>query len=254
MRGTLVSSKYDGGTRGIIPAYAGNTRGAFRPPVAVWDHPRVCGEHISRRGLRRTRRGSSPRMRGTLDFHPEGKLVTGIIPAYAGNTENASQYSPVAWDHPRVCGEHVCDVCHEVGVKGSSPRMRGTPCGCVVCFPAPGIIPAYAGNTGCTPSAAPATSDHPRVCGEHPYAFGNGDRFTGSSPRMRGTPRLRGRGVGLCGIIPAYAGNTGEKTGDHVAHRDHPRVCGEHTYESTASDIMKGSSPRMRGTHRTVRS
>ena len=45
-------------------------------------------------------------MRGTpyaIDFIHE---ITGIIPAYAGNTN--VYYKPKKWDrdHPRVCGEH----------------------------------------------------------------------------------------------------------------------------------------------------
>ena len=72
--------------------------------------------------------------------------------------------------------------------------------------------------------------------------------------RLKSSPRMRGTLCGLCtrhrrvGIIPAYAGNTTSCPRYPCRCRDHPRVCGEHTYESTAPDIMKGSSPRMRGT------
>ena len=33
--------------------------------------------------------------------------MDGIIPAYAGSTYQTRTTHPVAWDHPRVCGEHL---------------------------------------------------------------------------------------------------------------------------------------------------
>ena len=52
------------------------------------------------------------------------------------------------------------------------------------------------------------------------------------------------------GIIPAHAGNTLAFLFEDVYDGDHPRACGEHAaiVESAVKD--KGSSPRMRGTHK----
>ena len=50
----------------------------------------------------------------------------------------------------------------------------------------------------------------------------------GSSPRMRGTPPCANAYENLCGIIPAYAGNTSYRTCRCKSRMDHPRVCGEH--------------------------
>ena len=47
MRGTLTQCVVGYDFLGIIPAYAGNTRLARWPVQAVWDHPRVCGEHVT---------------------------------------------------------------------------------------------------------------------------------------------------------------------------------------------------------------
>ena len=106
MRGTRHHSGRRAADRGIIPAYAGNTCRAFRPPVAVWDHPRVCGEHFLRSEMRKTFPGSSPRMRGTLQVTQVEREAVGIIPAYAGNTRPCRTLRRWSWDHPRVCGEH----------------------------------------------------------------------------------------------------------------------------------------------------
>ena len=90
-----------------------------------------------------------------------------IIPAYAGSTSGRAQHKTIAWDHPRVCGEHPT-LDEFIGLcRGSSPRMRGARnefVGVVLEF---GIIPAYAGSTAADLCCASCSRDHPRVCGEH---------------------------------------------------------------------------------------
>ena len=73
----------------------------------------------------------------------------------------------------------------------------------------------------------------------------------GSSPRMRGTLGFARFHAFDAGIIPAYAGNTYSTVNVHVAEWDHPRVCGEHHDTMIARITPLGSSPRMRGTHRS---
>ena len=91
--------------------------------------------------------------------------------------------------------------------------------------------------------------DHPRVCGEHRGMDTRRETRPGSSPRMRGTPALKSRWNPSLGIIPAYAGNTSSGHVLDLTYRDHPRVCGEHLSTVKANESVKGSSPRMRGTH-----
>ena len=66
---------------------------------------------------------------------------------------------------------------------------------------------------------------------------------------MRGTRGILSRGSPTHGIIPAYAGNTLLELLVRVSDADHPRVCGEHSGGLTAFLRLRGSSPRMRGTH-----
>ena len=156
----------------------------------------------------------------------------------------------IRWrDHPRVCGEHLACVVTLLLAAGSSPRMRGTRMRSSVRGIQIGIIPAYAGNTASCSSSTHCSRDHPRVCGEHSADPWMLSEATGSSPRMRGTQVRRGVRLGRRGIIPAYAGNT--TTGAPAAGtcRDHPRVCGEHWRCRTGMLNVRGSSPRMRGTH-----
>ena len=73
----------------IIPAYAGNTFSGAQYRNGLGDHPRVCGEHTVFALTQMPSAGSSPRMRGTLNYRKyrlNQRSDVGIIPAYAGNT------------------------------------------------------------------------------------------------------------------------------------------------------------------------
>ena len=152
----------------------------------------------------------------------------GIIPAYAGNTAAYAARIFPAWDHPRVCGEHVNANTTQLNIQGSSPRMRGTHSANSLRNPWSGIIPAYAGNTSHQHAERRSAWDHPRVCGEHHGSGLYSGCAAGSSPRMRGTHRRGTRSETAQGIIPAYAGNTSQCAALRALLRDHPRVCGEH--------------------------
>ena len=70
----------------------------------------------------------------------------------------------------------------------------------------------------------------------------------GSSPRVRGT-RFPARSSGRRRrFIPACAGNTPRRFAGVCGGSVHPRVCGEHYSICPLSDIVVGSSPRVRGT------
>ena len=152
--------------------------------------------------------GSSPRMRGTHQVRRRRCHLTGIIPAYAGNTGGMVLSPIVEGDHPRVCGEHTYPYALGDGDQGSSPRMRGTLESSGPAAETAGIIPAYAGNTRSALRRSTADWDHPRVCGEHGALDRLDERVLGSSPRMRGTLAVAGTSTRVIGIIPAYAGNT----------------------------------------------
>ena len=72
--------------QGLIPAWAGKTRGQRRSPLTARAHPRVGGENSD--GLTPTlaRTGSSPRGRGKPDGLQAAKPVERLIPAWAGKT------------------------------------------------------------------------------------------------------------------------------------------------------------------------
>ena len=248
MRGTRLMTSCIMLAPGIIPAHAGNTNTETVREDARRDHPRACGEHSVCVVVTSGDTGSSPRMRGTLGPVKADANSLGIIPAHAGNTLWRVLRGVSVGDHPRACGEHW--ACAWVAFRswGSSPRMRGTPhskLGNPVNF---GIIPAHAGNTHGHIIGGVNRGDHPRACGEHAGISLHDQGATGSSPRMRGTPRRPHRRFAHDGIIPAHAGNTCGGLRCTMSTRDHPRACGEHFNQLYLSAQKKGSSPRMRGT------
>ena len=130
--------------------------------------------------------------------------------------------------------------------------MRGTHGSKVTLWAALGLIPTYAGNTDIRLGLDIADGAHPHVCGEHTPQLISTPLDSGSSPRMRGT---QGRDEVVAerhGLIPTYAGNTTRSPS--AAHQSwaHPHVCGEHSLARVRDSRVRGSSPRMRGTHLTI--
>ena len=114
------------------------------------------------------------------------------------------------------------------------------------------FIPACAGNTAVTRSAAMPVAVHPRVCGEHIASGIVTDHLTGSSPRVRGTLNSTVYGAKQRRFIPACAGNTRWWLIPVSSVTVHPRVCGEHLKNIRVINDPDGSSPRVRGTLRHV--
>ena len=112
-------------TGGIIPACAGSTVGMSDWCRFHWDHPRMCGEHPPRRPRLSHDSGSSPHVRGALDYPGPVNGNVGIIPACAGSTNELVELVVLKGDHPRMCGEHLRNNDNPVDGRGSSPHVRG---------------------------------------------------------------------------------------------------------------------------------
>ena len=173
---------------GLIPARAGKTRHSGASRIVVWAHPCACGENRPRCGARSQRGGSSLRVRGK-QLHAAGRGVGGrLIPARAGKTPAAEHPVSHRTAHPRACGEniHSNPLLHRH--LGSSPRVRGK-LPRLQSYPAIArLIPARAGKTRPGPAREPASSAHPRACGENSHIFPPHTSSRGSSPRVRGKP------------------------------------------------------------------
>ena len=113
------------------------------------------------------------------------------------------------------------------------------------------FIPAHAGNSGHTAAQRPLASVHPRACGELKDSQFGRYVSSGSSPRMRGTRCIPIRGRLHIRFIPAHAGNSSTVRMARRTNSVHPRACGELGFPAVVRAVNNGSSPRMRGTHKS---
>ena len=196
-----------------ISEIAPHTRGA-RPRrirrARPWrDHPRIRGEHDVAERV--------------------GRIVHGIIPAYAGSTAEAEAQQDEEWgSSPAFAGSTPSVVSDMRRMAGSSPHSLGAPTA--------------------RSRARVTRGDHPRIRGEH---------------ADRGRPAQH-----RAGIIPACAGSTiwlplttvpkpGSSPHTRGAHngaldlapcgRDHPRIRGEHTMALLTSPHVAGIIPAYAG-------
>ena len=105
-RGTPMFGKHQSTEFRITPAYAGNTISFTKYHHQDQDHPRLRGEHLSDVKKQSSTMGSPPPTRGTLCSVGSLFSLSGITPAYAGNTIFKTFISYRDKDHPRLRGEH----------------------------------------------------------------------------------------------------------------------------------------------------
>ena len=232
---------------GIIPAYAGSTHCRCQFPASHRDHPRIRGEHRKYQQDKAWRSGSSPHTRGARRRRRTIGTFRRIIPAYAGSTTQQQTVRLDIPDHPRIRGEHQHDVETSSSHTGSSPHTRGALPSVEAGAADLGIIPAYAGSTSRAPASCRRSWDHPRIRGEHVWAFLASVLMLGSSPHTRGARVENRPGLRRGRIIPAYAGSTVSAGRGRVGASDHPRIRGEHDPEAPLARIDAGSSPHTRG-------
>ena len=130
---------------------------------------------------------------------------------------------------------------------GSPPRVRGAGHGGAENVGHAGITPACAGSRSPSPSGASRAPGHPRVCGEQSAISAPQATHWGSPPRVRGAVPLMGALGTMRRITPACAGSSPPKSVTVLSSTDHPRVCGEQREYMSASQLKRGSPPRVRG-------
>ena len=187
-RGARVGRNGGRPKNGIIPAYAGSTRGSKRGEAEEWDHPRIRGEHLLTCRLILELAGSSPHTRGA-------------------RRRRANPTSGMR-DHPRIRGEHRLAELREGPRGGSSPHTRGARMDELINGLTGRIIPAYAGSTVDRRHCCSGTWDHPRIRGEHILVTSLQCLLYGSSPHTRGALVAYHQSPKRARIIPAYAGST----------------------------------------------
>ena len=167
-------------------------------------------------------------MRGILSDMFNLILTVRFNPAYAGNISVWTNHLLMLWVQPRVCGEYYYIYHNICTVPGSTPRMRGISCLCMILIASMRFNPAYAGNIIATFPVSRSNKVQPRVCGEY-SEIGMLKRYhTGSTPRMRGISLMTIYLNLYLGFNPAYAGNINAKVQRQIWRKVQPRVCGEY--------------------------
>ncbi len=109
------------------PACAGN---AWRPLAAIKSsavQPRVCGERLRKLIRICLPCGSAPRVRGTRHARINKINSERFSPACAGNASRRPGDADQRAVQPRVCGERPASRALLSTMRGSAPRVRGTP-------------------------------------------------------------------------------------------------------------------------------
>ncbi|EEI78899.1 hypothetical protein HMPREF0308_0801 [Corynebacterium striatum ATCC 6940] len=117
------------------------------------------------------------------------------------------------WAHPRLRGADSATTTAAPIVGGSSPLTRGGRIQRLKHARTRRLIPAYAGRTSFLLSPSPAEEAHPRLRGADTQKLYTQLRRAGSSPLTRGGRSRRTPPDLPMGLIPAYAGRTGEDGG-----------------------------------------
>ena len=140
---------------GLIPAWAGKTHPIGYQALGTRAHPRVGGENKKVPLGASGQAGSSPRGRGKHMSSAPARVLSRLIPAWAGKTYDGLIPALRSGAHPRVGGENE-RVCHlRVRQQGSSPRGRGKRSRRDVERGDRGLIPAWAGKTPARPWRPP---------------------------------------------------------------------------------------------------
>ncbi len=166
MRGKEFRPSEDVFTTRITPAYAGKSEKARNCVIFTGDHPRLCGEKLTKWEAQQKRTGSPPPMRGKVQSITQPSKLFRITPAYAGKRHDISTIFAACRDHPRLCGEKGKISGSLSTPAGSPPPMRGKALDKDLSIPKDRITPAYAGKRFLSGMLRRLIRDHPRLCGE----------------------------------------------------------------------------------------
>ena len=207
----------------------------------------MCGGTAARFPSARLPPGLSPRVRGNRCRLSRPTYPRRSIPACAGEPRRPGIIAFTEKVYPRVCGGTTPRPTTVYSDSGLSPRVRGNPARGSPDNAAARSIPACAGEPENLAMTQASKGVYPRVCGGTTRCDGRGADDEGLSPRVRGNRRRRRVAEAPKRSIPACAGEPGEYVDRRRGVGVYPRVCGGTIPGETASRIVNGLSPRVRG-------
>ena len=175
------------------------------------------------------------------------RLLSGSIPAGAGEPRRATSSGAKRTVYPRGCGGTTTSSSAASSTKGLSPRVRGNPQTVPAAAHAAGSIPAGAGEPWRPWARARRSWVYPRGCGGTSYCRSLVDWDKGLSPRVRGNPVTKKRKIRITRSIPAGAGEPIRRSDGGRVALVYPRGCGGTSGRASRSWTRRGLSPRVRG-------
>ena len=206
-------------------------------------------------------------MRGSLLVLAARHDAVGSIPTCAGQPQFLDTYKSVQKVYPHVCGEplsdriiielggvypHVCGAASPYGApnrngQGLSPRVRGSPHWLCADFRPYRSIPTCAGQPNVTSGGGGAGGVYPHVCGAAYTEIRERMMLVGLSPRVRGSRLRHWSGLRMRWSIPTCAGQPHSWRLLLAYPTVYPHVCGAARGRPYAIKLVKGLSPRVRG-------
>ena len=191
---------------GSIPARAGEPATSIRGRSVTRVYPRTCGGTSSCPVRDLHARGLSPHVRGNLGAGSAEPVLTGSIPARAGEPVFSCFLWFLVWVYPRTCGGTTVDARCQRRSSGLSPHVRGNRDAAAARLGRWGSIPARAGEPSRPSSATCMSGVYPRTCGGTNTDSSRWSRARGLSPHVRGNLTLTSELADKTGSIPARAG------------------------------------------------
>ncbi len=155
-------------------------------------YPRLCGGNWAIFGGAPMLSGLSPLVRGKRLRGIARSIVSGSIPACAGETCRSPDPNTNQRVYPRLCGGNITRPHLVEKLAGLSPLVRGKP----TIWPGDslpgGSIPACAGETIPYSSRISSRRVYPRLCGGNPSTLVIASRRPGLSPLVRGKRQCAG--------------------------------------------------------------
>ena len=146
VRGNHAPDPPTGRSRRSIPACAGEPCCRRPPGRRRRVYPRVCGGTVMRLWRKNQMPGLSPRVRGNRTGVGAGALLSGSIPACAGEPPAAPAPAAARRVYPRMCGGTNPESGTFAKANGLSPRVRGNLPDNKLLRALRGSIPACAGE------------------------------------------------------------------------------------------------------------
>ena len=192
----------------FIPTPVGNSLDISGVSTKTEVHPHACGELRCSGSGKACRKGSSPRLWGTLVSACDRVFVYRFIPTPVGNSAPLYCLRASAQVHPHACGELRVLVKERRVESGSSPRLWGTRPDQSAGPVSRRFIPTPVGNSPHLFGGERGFAVHPHACGELAHQITFSTYSYGSSPRLWGTHPDCGGHFSGSRFIPTPVGNS----------------------------------------------